>query len=143
MTATDLNPQPSTLNPQSPEPVVVVRGLTKVFKDFWGRPKARAVDGVDFEVRKGEVFGLLGPNGSGKSTTVKMLLGLLHPTKGHIEVFGKSPRHVATKTRIGYLPEESYLYRYLNSHETLDFFGNLFHLGSTDRRQRTEQLLDM
>ncbi|HYV64202.1 MAG TPA: ABC transporter ATP-binding protein [Bryobacteraceae bacterium] len=129
--------------PSSAEAVVVVRGLTKVFKDFWGRPKARAVDGVDFEVRKGEVFGLLGPNGSGKSTTVKMLLGLLHPTKGHIEVFGKSPRHVATKTRIGYLPEESYLYRYLNSHETLDFFGNLFHLGTTDRRQRTEQLLEM
>ena len=123
--------------------VIAVRGLTKVFKDFWGRPKARAVDGVDFEVRKGEVFGLLGPNGSGKSTTVKMLLGLLYPTKGHIEVFGKSPRHVATKARIGYLPEESYLYRYLNSHETLDFFGNLFHLTNDERRQRAEQLLDM
>jgi len=125
------------------EVVVAVRGLTKVFKDFWGRPKARAVDGVDFEVRKGEVFGLLGPNGSGKSTTVKLLLGLLYPTKGHIEVFGKSPRHVATKARIGYLPEESYLYRYLNSHETLDFFGNLFHLTPDERRQRTDQLLDM
>ena len=131
------------LNRTSGEAIVSVRGLTKVFKDFWGRPKARAVHGVDFEVRKGEVFGLLGPNGSGKSTTVKMLLGLLHPTKGHIEVFGKSPRHVATKSRIGYLPEESYLYRYLNSHETLDFFGNLFHLAPDERRQRTEQLLDM
>lgn len=125
------------------EVVIAVRGLTKVFKDFWGRPKARAVDGVDFEVRKGEVFGLLGPNGSGKSTTVKMLLGLLYPTRGHIEVFGKSPRHVATKSRIGYLPEESYLYRYLNSHETLDFFGNLFHLPPGQRRERSEQLLDM
>ena len=119
----------SSTRPQSTGEVVVsVRGLTKVFKDFWGRPKARAVDNVDFEVRRGEVFGLLGPNGSGKSTTVKMLLGLLYPTKGHIEVFGDSPRHVATKARIGYLPEESYLYRYLNSRETLDFFGNLFHL---------------
>jgi ABC-2 type transport system ATP-binding protein len=125
------------------EAVVAVRGLTKVFKDFWGRPKARAVDGVDFEVRRGEVFGLLGPNGSGKSTTVKLLLGLLHPTRGHIEVFGKSPRHVATKARIGYLPEESYLYRYLNSRETLDFFGNLFHLSSEDRANRSEQLLEM
>ena len=135
---------PSALRPPPPaEAIVAVRGLTKVFKDFWGRPKARAVDNVDFEVRKGEVFGLLGPNGSGKSTTVKMLLGLLHPTKGHIEVFGKSPRHVATKARIGYLPEESYLYRYLNSHETLDFFGNLFHLTPGERAQRTEQLLDM
>jgi ABC-2 type transport system ATP-binding protein len=98
---------------------------------------------VDFEVRRGEVFGLLGPNGSGKSTTVKMLLGLLYPTKGHIEVFGHSPRHVATKSRIGYLPEESYLYRYLNSHETLDFFGNLFRLPAGERRQRSEQLLEM
>lgn len=123
--------------------VVNVRGLTKVFKDFWGRPKARAVDGVDFEVRRGEVFGLLGPNGSGKSTTVKMLLGLLYPTKGFIEVFGRSPRHVGTKARIGYLPEESYLYRYLDSGETLDFFGNLFELGLKDRRARTEQLLEM
>src|SRR6266487_3431312 len=125
------------------EIVVSVRGLTKVFKDFWGRPKARAVDNVDFEVRRGEVFGLLGPNGSGKSTTVKMLLGLLHPTKGHIEVFGKSPRHVATKSRIGYLPEESYLYRYLNSRETLGFFGNLFKLTTSERTRRTDQLLDM
>src|ERR1051325_4997396 len=123
--------------------VVAVRGLTKVFKDFWGRPKARAVDNVDFEVRRGEVFGLLGPNGSGKSTTVKLLLGLLYPTKGHIEVFGHSPRHVQTKSRIGYLPEESYLYRYLNSRETLDFFGNLFQLNKGDRNNRAEQLLDM
>jgi ABC-2 type transport system ATP-binding protein len=127
----------------SAEVVVSVRGLTKVFKDFWNRPKARAVDNVDFEVRRGEVFGLLGPNGSGKSTTVKLLLGLLNPTKGHIEVFGHSPRHVQTKTRIGYLPEESYLYRYLNSHETLDFFGNLFHLNKADRNNRAEQLLEM
>src|SRR5271156_88730 len=125
------------------QPVVAVRGLTKIFKDFWGRDKARAVDNVDFEVRKGEVFGLLGPNGSGKSTTVKMLLGLLYPTRGHIEVFGHSPRHVASKAHIGYLPEESYLYRYLNSHETLDFFGNLFRLPGGERDKRAEQLLEM
>jgi ABC-2 type transport system ATP-binding protein len=125
------------------ENVVVVRGLTKVFKDFWGRPKARAVDNVDFEVRKGEVLGLLGPNGSGKSTTIKMLLGLLNPTKGHIEIFGRSPRHVQTKSRIGYLPEESYLYRYLSPTETLDFFGNLFDLPAEERRKRSEQLMEM
>src|SRR5688500_1758484 len=125
------------------ENVIVVRGLTKVFKDFWNRPKARAVDNVNFEVKRGEVFGLLGPNGSGKSTTVKMLLGLLFPTKGHIELFGHSPRHVATKSRIGYLPEESYLYRYLDSDETLDFFGNLFDLPPKERKQRAEQLLEM
>jgi ABC-2 type transport system ATP-binding protein len=144
MPVAELNPQSAIRNPQSDGEVIVsVRGLTKVFKDFWNRPKARAVDNVDFEVRKGEVFGLLGPNGSGKSTTVKLLLGLLNPTHGHIEVFGHSPRHVPTKARIGYLPEESYLYRYLNSRETLDFFGNLFHLDKADRNNRAEQLLDM
>src|SRR5215469_12931216 len=113
MPVADLNPNTEAASPKSAEVVVAVRGLTKVFKDFWNRPKARAVDNVDFEVRRGEVFGLLGPNGSGKSTTVKMLLGLLNPTRGHIQVFGHSPHHVRTKQRIGYLPEESYLYRYL------------------------------
>ncbi|MCC6820906.1 MAG: ATP-binding cassette domain-containing protein [Verrucomicrobia subdivision 3 bacterium] len=144
MPVAETNPQPVIRNlPANGEVVVSVRGLTKVFKDFWNRPKARAVDNVDFDVKRGEVFGLLGPNGSGKSTTVKLLLGLLNPTKGHIEVFGHSPRHVQTKARIGYLPEESYLYRYLNSRETLDFFGNLFHLDKGERNDRAEQLLEM
>jgi ABC-2 type transport system ATP-binding protein len=143
MPAAELNLSSPAKAEKSAEVVVSVRGLTKVFKDFWNRPKARAVDNVDFEVRRGEVFGLLGPNGSGKSTTVKLLLGLLNPTRGHIEVFGRSPRHVQTKTRIGYLPEESYLYRYLNSRETLDFFGNLFHLSKAERDNRAEQLLEM
>lgn len=125
------------------ENVVSVKGLTKIFKDFWGRPKAKAVNNVYFEVRRGEVFGLLGPNGSGKSTTIKLLLGLLYPTKGHIQVFGHSPRHVSTKSRIGYLPEESYLYKYLDSAETLDFFGNLFNLNKLERKQRAEQLIEM
>src|SRR5215472_411150 len=142
MTANLANLQPAA-STKSVQTIVAVRGLTKVFKDFWGRSKARAVDNVDFEVRRGEVFGLLGPNGSGKSTTVKLILGLLYPTKGHIEVFDHSPQHVATKARIGYLPEESYLYRYLNSRETLEFFGNLFHLPSGERSNRSEQLLEM
>ncbi len=143
MTAVEPKPAPGNGSASTAEVVVAVRGLTKVFRDFWGRAKARAVDNVDFEVRRGEVFGLLGPNGSGKSTTIKMLLGLLYPTRGRIEVFNHSPRHVATKSRIGYLPEESYLYRYLNSYETLDFFGNLFRLPGGERRQRAEQLLEM
>jgi ABC-2 type transport system ATP-binding protein len=124
-------------------PVVVASGLTKVFKDFWGRDKARAVDGVDFTIRSGEVFGLLGPNGSGKSTTLKLLLGLLRPTRGRIEVFGQGPEDVRTKERIGYLPEESHLYRYFNPVEALDFFGKLFDLPAEERRRRTEQLLEM
>jgi ABC-2 type transport system ATP-binding protein len=127
----------------SDEVVVRATGLSKTFKDFWGRSKAKAVDNVDFEIRRGEVFGLLGPNGSGKSTTIKMILGLLYPTKGHLSVFGKSPRDVRTKARIGYLPEESYLYRFLDAGETLDFFGSLFQLDSDVRRKRAEQLIEM
>ena len=123
--------------------VVQVQGLEKIFKDFWGRPKAKAVNGVEFEVRSGEVFGLLGPNGSGKSTTIKMLLGLLRPSKGFIKIFDQSPDDVKTKERIGYLPEESYLYRYLNSKETLDFFGGLFALDPKEKAKREEQLLEM
>ncbi|MBQ9787415.1 MAG: ABC transporter ATP-binding protein [Lentisphaeria bacterium] len=125
------------------EPVVQAVGLTKMFRDFWQRPKARAVNGIDFEIKPGEVVGLLGPNGSGKSTTVKMLLGLLYPTGGKVTVFGKSPRAVETKREIGYLPEESYLYKFLTAEETLNFFGSLFNISAEDRKRRIDQLLDM
>ena len=124
-------------------PVVSATGLTKEFRDFWGRPEARAVNDIDFEIRPGEVVGLLGPNGSGKSTTVKMLLGLLYPTGGRLTVMGRSPKAVETKRDIGYLPEESYLYKYLTAEETLDFFGSLFNLSAADRARRIDQLLDM
>ena len=123
--------------------VVEAIGLTKTFKDFWFRTRARAVDGIDFDIHPQEIFGLLGPNGSGKSTTIKMILGLLHVTKGRLAVFGKSPNDVSIKKRIGFLPEESYLYRFLNAEETLDYYGKLFGLDRRTRRMRTEQLLDM
>ena len=125
------------------ESVIRANALTKVFRDFWNRPKARAVNEIDFEVKEGEVVGLLGPNGSGKSTTVKMILGLLYPTAGSLTVLGKSPRAVETKREIGYLPEESYLYKYLTAEETLDFFGSLFNLSKAERAARIDQLLDM
>lgn len=128
---------------QQREPIVRAIGLTKVFRDFWGRPKAKAVNEIDFEINQGEVVGLLGPNGSGKSTTVKMLLGLLYPTGGQLTVLGRSPRAVETKREIGYLPEDSYLYKYLTAEETLDFFGSLFALPKKDRKNRIDQLLDM
>lgn len=124
-------------------PVVSAVGLTKVFRDFWNRPKAKAVNDIDFEIHEGEVIGLLGPNGSGKSTTVKMILGLLYPSGGNLTVLGRSPRAVETKREIGYLPEESYLYKYLTAEETLDFFGSLFNLSKAERELRIEQLLDM
>ena len=121
--------------------VVRCVGLTKIFRDFWFRNRVRAVDGISLEVRRGEVFGLLGPNGSGKSTTIKLILGLLHPTSGQVAVFGKRPEDVATKKRIGYLPEESYLYRFLNARETLEYYGRLFHLSRAQRQRRIDELL--
>jgi ABC-2 type transport system ATP-binding protein len=123
--------------------VVEAVGLTKVFSDFWLRQKAVAVDGISFEIRRDEIFGLLGPNGSGKSTTIKMILGLLHRSKGNLTVFGKEPTDVAVKRRIGYLPEESYMYRFLTPVETLDFYGKLFGLPRAIRRSRIDELLEM
>lgn len=128
--------------PAAPAIVQALR-LTKVFKDFWMRPRVRAVDAIDLEIRRGEVFGLLGPNGSGKSTTIKMLLGLLHPTAGQVLVFGKRPDDVSIKKRIGYLPEESYLYRFLSARETLEYYGKLFHQNAAIRRKRIDMLLEM
>ncbi|MBM4041680.1 MAG: ABC transporter ATP-binding protein [Planctomycetes bacterium] len=117
--------------------------LTKVFRDFWRRPKVRAVDQLTLDVRRGEVFGLLGPNGSGKSTTIKLLLGLLFPTSGGIRVLGRPPRDVSVKARLGFLPEETYLYPYLNAAETLEFFGRLSGLSRHERRRRVGALIEM
>jgi len=127
----------------SGQSVVVCQGLIKTFKDFWMRDRARAVDGVTFEINRGEVFGLLGPNGSGKSTTIKVLLGLLRPTKGRVAVFGLPPSDVETKKRIGYLPEESFLYPFLNARETLDYYAKLFEIDHRTRERRIDELLDM
>lgn len=123
--------------------VIASVGLTKVFRDFWQRARVRAVDDLDFRVEPGEIFGLLGPNGSGKSTTIKMVLGLLHPTRGRVTVFNRPPNDVQTKSRIGYLPEESYLYRFLNARETLDYYATLFKIDRKSRRRRIDELLEM
>ncbi len=125
------------------ELLIEAETLTKVFRDFWRRPRVLAVDRLSFEVRRGEVFGLLGPNGSGKSTTIKMILGLLHPTQGRLVVTGRPPREVRAKARIGYLPEESHLYPYLTAGETLDFYGRLFDLSRDERRRRADELIEM
>ena len=127
----------------SEEIILQTRALSKVYRDFWGRQKVRALKGLDLEVRRGEVFGLLGPNGSGKTTTIKLLLGLLFPTEGEALVFGKPATDVAKNERLGYLPEESYLYRFLNADETLDFYGRLFDMPSDVRRQRIDELIKM
>ncbi|MBP8302575.1 MAG: ABC transporter ATP-binding protein [Phycisphaerae bacterium] len=117
--------------------------LTKTFGDWWGRTKVYAVEDLNLKVRGNEVYGLLGPNGSGKTTTLKMLLGLLYPTRGKALVLGGEGADPTVSARIGYLPEESYLYRYLTPRETLDFYGRLFGLPSRVRKERIEVLLDM
>ena len=123
--------------------MIETRGLAKIYRDFWGRQKVRALKGLDLTVNRGEIFGLLGPNGSGKTTTIKLLLGLLFPSAGQAFVLGRPAGDVTKNERIGYLPEESYLYKFLNAEETLDFYGRLFNLPKQVRRERTARLLDL
>jgi ABC-2 type transport system ATP-binding protein len=125
------------------EVIVETRRLTKVYRDFWGRQKKRALNALDLKIHKGEIFGLLGPNGSGKTTTIKLLLGLLFPTEGDAFVFGEPAAQVNKNERIGYLPEESYLYRFLNAEETLDFYGRLFSMVPEVRIRRAQELIEM
>jgi len=125
-----------------PRPIVT-EGLTKIYRDFWGRQKVHALVGLDLGLERGEIFGLLGPNGSGKSTTIKLLLGLIFPTAGRARVLGLAPGTPAVNQRIGYLPEESYLHRFLTGSETVDFYGRLFGMDRRQRRRRTEELLDL
>ena len=122
---------------------IETKELSKVYKDFWGRPRVKALNALNLQVAQGEIFGLLGPNGSGKTTTTKLLLGLIFPTSGEACVLGKPAGDVATKQRIGFLPEESYLYRFLNAEETLDFYGRLFKIPRKERRKKIDELIDM
>lgn len=123
--------------------VIELKDVRKTFRDFWLRPTVAAVDGLSLEVRGGEVFGLLGPNGSGKSTTIKMILGLLDPSGGNVKLFGKSPRSVAARRRLGYLPELSYLHPFLTAKETLMYYAGLCGLNRKVAAERTRQLLEM
>jgi len=122
--------------------VLWCNGLTKDFTDIWGRPTVRSVENLNLDVKRGEIFGLLGPNGAGKTTTIKLILGLIFPTSGQVRVLGADPRDVEAKQKIGYLPEESYLHRFLNAEETLDFYGRLFDLPKEVRRERAAKLIE-
>jgi ABC-2 type transport system ATP-binding protein len=122
--------------------IVETRNLSKVYLDFWGRKKKEALNALNLKIYRGEIFGLLGPNGSGKTTTIKLLLGLLFPTKGDALVFGQDAAEVKKNERIGYLPEESYLYRFLNAEETLDFYGRLFNMDAHRRQTETQKLIE-
>ncbi len=136
--AASVKPEPQNT---SKDVVIETRSLSKVYRDFWGRQKVRALKALDLQVHRGEIFGLLGPNGSGKTTTIKLLLGLLFPTSGEALIFGKDATDVGKNERIGYLPEESYLYKFLNAEETLDFYGRLFDMPVAMRRERVRGLI--
>ena len=127
--------------------IVETRKLTKIYRDFWGRQKKIALRALNLQIFRGEIFGLLGPNGSGKTTTIKLLLGLLFPTEGDALVFDQPANDVRKNERIGYLPEESYLYKFLNAEETLDFYGRLFSTpklrAAGDRNRRGQELIEM
>jgi ABC-2 type transport system ATP-binding protein len=124
-----------------PDEVIRTVSLGKTYTDFWGRPRVAALEALDLTVSRGEVFGLLGPNGSGKTTTIKLLLGLLRPTRGDAFVLGRDPGDQDAKRRVGYLPEETYLYRFLDADETLAFFGRLFGLSGAEIARRSETLI--
>ena len=134
---------PASASSASNDVVIETRNLSKIYRDFWGRQKVKALKSLDLEVRRGEIFGLLGPNGSGKSTTIKLILGLLFPTTGDALVFNKKAGDVTKNERIGYLPEESYLYKFLNAEETLDFYGRLFNMSAATRKARVAELIQM
>jgi ABC-2 type transport system ATP-binding protein len=122
--------------------VVEVKSLAKTFRVGVLARKVEAVRDVSFTVREGQSFGLLGPNGAGKTTTLKVLLGLIFPTKGEARLFGKPAGDREARTRLGYLPESPYVYPSLKPLELLDFVGRLFGLSGAERKKKGDELLE-
>ena len=125
------------------ELAVAVTGLTKVFPVPFRRQSVVAVRDLDLRVKPGEVYGLLGPNGSGKSTTLKIVLGLVSPTRGRTEIFGRSSRLVESREAVGFLPENPYFYKFLTGTETLRFFGQLCGLSGASLKKRVDEMLEL
>jgi ABC-2 type transport system ATP-binding protein len=122
---------------------IAVSGLTKVFPVPFHRQPIVAVRDLDLRIQASEVYGLLGPNGSGKSTTLKIILGLVSPTRGHTEIFGCDSRMVESRKAVGFLPENPYFYKYLTGEETLRFFGRLCGLSGARLKKRISELLEL
>src|SRR5262252_6664460 len=131
-------------NSAEAHPAVAVQGLTKIFPvPFHPTRRVIAVNDLSLRIERGEVYGLLGPNGSGKSTTLKIILGLVSPTRGRTEIFGRDSRLVESREAVGFLPENPYFYKYLSGAETLRFFGRLCGLRGAALRNRVNELLDL
>ncbi len=126
----------------SDQTILTVAGLKKTFKVGFQRKVVNAVQGLDFSVNAGEIYGFLGPNGAGKTTTIKMVMDLIRPSAGSVKVFGDSPGTLASRRRIGYLPEHPYFYDYLKPTELLEFFGRLHGIKKITRRKRIHELLE-
>src|SRR6266513_194551 len=125
-------------------PAVAVHGLTKIFPvPFHPNRRVVAVKDLSLRIEPGEVYGLLGPNGSGKSTTLKIILGLVSPTRGRTEIFGRDSRLLESREAVGFLPENPYFYKFLTGEETLCFFGRLCGMTRATLKSRVNELLDL
>jgi ABC-2 type transport system ATP-binding protein len=118
------------------EAAVAVQGLTKIYRHPWTLKSTPGLENLNLEVRRGEVFGYLGPNGAGKTTTLKILTGLLKPTSGRAWLLGEPIERVASRRRLGFLPEQPYFYDYLNGVEYLELVARL--AGTPARQARTD-----
>ncbi|MGB8851082.1 MAG: ABC transporter ATP-binding protein, partial [Candidatus Acidiferrales bacterium] len=122
---------------------IEIDGLTKDYATgFWRKKRRRALDGLSFEVKEGEVFGFLGPNGAGKTTTIKLLLSLIFPTSGTARIRGRSINDVEMHREIGFLPEQPYFYDYLTAREFLDYSARFFGFNAAERRERVSRFLE-
>lgn len=124
-----------------PDPAISIQNLTKIYPVPLKRERLTAVENLSLTVEPGQVYGLLGPNGSGKSTTMKILLGLVSPTRGQTRIFGSDSSLVESREKVGYLPENPYFYKYLTGMETLLFFGKLCGLRGAALKARARELL--
>ena len=122
---------------------ISIRNLTKIYPVPFRREKVVAVKNLSLEVEAGQVYGLLGPNGSGKSTTMKTVLGLVPPTSGTTEIFGRDSRQVDSREDVGFLPETPYFYKFLTGEETIRFFGKLCGLRGSELKDRAGELLKL
>ncbi len=120
-----------------------INRLTKAYQRGWTRKRFLAVDSLSLEIRKGEIFGFLGHNGSGKTTTIKMILGLVHPTEGSVLILGRDSREIDVKRSVGYLPESPYFYDYLTAEEFLGFYGKLFNMQGSQLACKIDSLLEL
>jgi ABC-2 type transport system ATP-binding protein len=124
------------------EYIVEIENLTKDYEvGFWKKKKVRALDGLDLQVERGQIFGFLGGNGAGKTTTIKLLMGLIFPTAGTARILGSDISDTRMHSRIGYLPENPYFYDYLTARELMMYFAELFGIDTAERKRRTEELL--